>query len=84
MYNIAYYCGKLCLTAVVLPLTILVGATEFVSAQSHTGNGYKLTLAEAVEFAKTQNKWIKAADAEEDAVCISNGGTGIKLKRDQA
>jgi len=68
MYNIAYYCGKLCLTAVVLPLTILVGATEFVSAQSHTGNGYKLTLAEAVEFAKTQNKWIKAADAEEDAV----------------
>ena len=67
MYKIANYCGKFCLTSVALSLTILVLTTGILSAQSHTGNGYKLTLAETVEFAKNQNKWVKAAGAEESA-----------------
>jgi outer membrane protein TolC len=31
-------------------------------------NSYKLSLADAVTFAKSQNKWVQAANIEEDAV----------------
>jgi outer membrane protein len=38
------------------------------SAQAERPNGYRLTLSEAVEFAKNQNKWVQAAGIEETAV----------------
>lgn len=45
----------------ILPIT--------VNAQSEFArNNYKLTLSEAVEFAKSQNKWVQAANIEENAV----------------
>ncbi|XZF14828.1 TolC family protein [Chitinophagaceae bacterium MMS25-I14] len=36
-------------------------------AQAHSGNNYELTLAEAVQFAKNQNKWVQAARIAENA-----------------
>jgi len=37
------------------------------SAQVQPGNIYRLTLAEAVQLAKSQNKWVQAAGIEESA-----------------
>jgi outer membrane protein len=54
------------LSAMVL-LAILIGSTTIVSAQALSGNSYKLTLTEAVQFAKIQNKWVQAAGIEENA-----------------
>ena len=68
MYNYVYHITKLCLSATVLSLAILIWNTTIVSAQAQPGNGYKLTLAEAVQFAKSQNKWVQAASIEESAV----------------
>ncbi|MFA6085549.1 TolC family protein [Mucilaginibacter sp.] len=68
MYNYVYYSRKLCLSATILSLAILIWNTTIVSAQAQGGNGYKLTLAEAVQFAKSQNKWVQAANIEESAV----------------
>jgi outer membrane protein len=67
MYNYAYYSRKLCLSATILLLTILMLNTIIASAQERPGNSYKLTLAEAVQFAKSQNKWVQAAGIEENA-----------------
>lgn len=67
MFNYVYYSGKLCLSATILSLTILMLNTAIVTAQERSGNSYKLTLAEAVQFAKSQNKWVQAAGIEETA-----------------
>lgn len=67
MFNYVYYSGKLCLSATILSLTILMLNTTIVTAQERSGNSYKLTLAEAVQFAKSQNKWVQAAGIEETA-----------------
>jgi len=66
MYNYVYHSSKLCLLAISLWLTILMLNTTRASAQE-SGNGYRLTLAEAVQFAKSQNKWVQAANIEESA-----------------
>ncbi|WPU91570.1 TolC family protein [Mucilaginibacter sabulilitoris] len=51
----------------VLSLFILIlSATG--SAQEQPGSNYRLTLTEAVQFAKSQNKWVQAANMEESAV----------------
>jgi outer membrane protein TolC len=67
MYNHMYYCRKLYLTATVLLITTLMLSTTVVTAQERAGNRYKLSLAEAVQFAKNQNKWVEAANIEENA-----------------
>jgi outer membrane protein len=68
MYNNAYYGRKLYLSATVLLIAILMLNTTFVSAQERAAdNSYKLTLAEAVQFAKNQNKWVQAANIGENA-----------------
>jgi outer membrane protein len=67
MYNYAYYSRKLCLSATVLSITILMLNITIVSAQERPGNSYKLTLTEALQFAKNQNKWVQAANIEENA-----------------
>jgi outer membrane protein len=61
MYNPIYYSKKLCL------LAALIASITIVAAQDKPGNTYKLTLAEAVQFAKAQNKWVQAANIEENA-----------------
>lgn len=67
MYNYVYHSRKMCLSAAVLLLAILVWSATVVSAQTQDGSGYKLTIAEAVQFAKSQNKWVQAANIEENA-----------------
>jgi outer membrane protein TolC len=67
MYNYVYYSRKLYLSAAVLSLAILIWNTTITSAQAQPGNGYRLSLAEAVQFAKSQNKWVQAANIEENA-----------------
>jgi outer membrane protein TolC len=51
----------------VLTTTIFILNPIISGAQERPGNGYKLTLAEAVQFAKNQNKWVQAANIEESA-----------------
>ncbi|AEW00515.1 transporter [Niastella koreensis] len=48
-------------------LIVLIFMTAIAQAQPVDGNTYKLTLAEAVQFAKTQNKLVQAACMEESA-----------------
>jgi outer membrane protein len=67
MYNYAYYSSRLCLSATALSLIFLMLDTTFANAQENGGNTYKLTLADAVQFAKTQNKCVQAATIEENA-----------------
>jgi outer membrane protein len=67
MYNYAYYNRRLCLSATALSLIFLMLDTTFAAAQEHQGSNYKLTLAEAVQFAKNQNKWVEVATIEEHA-----------------
>jgi outer membrane protein len=67
MYNYTYYSRRLCLSATILSLAILMLNTTPASVQAQPGNSYKLTLAEAVQFAKSQNKWVQAANIEESA-----------------
>jgi outer membrane protein TolC len=51
----------------ILSLAIFILHPTVPRAQTSPGNNYKLTLAEAVQFAKRQNKWVQAAHIEEDA-----------------
>jgi outer membrane protein len=67
MYNYAYNNRRLCLSATALSLIFLMLDTTFAGAQENPGNTYKLTLADAVQFAKSQNKWVQAAAIEENA-----------------
>lgn len=67
MYNHVYGSNKLSLLAIVLSLSIFILNPINASAQAVTDNNYKLTLAEAVQFAKSQNKWVQAANIEENA-----------------
>jgi len=59
--------SKLYLPAIVLSIGILILTNTIAIAQEGTGKIYKLTLAEAVQFAKAQNKWVQAASIEENA-----------------
>jgi outer membrane protein len=52
---------------IVISLTIMMVSITIASAQERPGNSYKLTLTEAVQFAKNQNKWVQAARIEENA-----------------
>jgi outer membrane protein len=47
-------------------IIFLLGST-LAGAQAQPGNTYQLTLAEAVQFAKSQNKWVEAANIEVSA-----------------
>jgi outer membrane protein len=48
-------------------LLAVLCVNTFASAQVPTVNRYKLSLAEAVQFSKKQNKWVQAAGIEENA-----------------
>ncbi|MDP9079602.1 MAG: TolC family protein [Bacteroidota bacterium] len=67
MYNYAYDGNRLSLLAIVLSLIIFILNPITARGQANSGNSYKLTLAEAVQFAKSQNKWVQAANIEENA-----------------
>jgi outer membrane protein len=66
MYNYAYDGKKLSLIVVLL-LGFTILKPTIANAQEQPGNSYKLTLAEAVQFAKNQNKWVQAANIEANA-----------------
>jgi outer membrane protein TolC len=68
MYKHIYDGRGLRLPVTVLSLAILILNTIVTSAQAQPGSSYKLTLAEAVQFAKSQNKWVRAANIEQSAV----------------
>ncbi|MEN0053251.1 MAG: TolC family protein [Mucilaginibacter sp.] len=63
MCNYAYRSRKRFFRAVIL--FILMLNISIVYAQEQPGTNYKLSLAEAVQIAKTQNKWVQAAGIEE-------------------
>ena len=52
---------------IVISLTIIMISITIASAQERPGNNYQLTLAEAVQFAKSQNKMVQATELEENA-----------------
>lgn len=56
-----------CLSGIALSLLLLLSDITLASAQAQSGNNYALTLAETVQFAKSQNKWVQAANIEENA-----------------
>jgi outer membrane protein len=51
----------------ILSLTIFCLGPSIGSAQGQTGKRYKLTLQEVLAFARSQNKWVQAANIEEKA-----------------
>lgn len=53
MYNCAYGSNKLSLLIVVLSLSVFILNPITSNAQERRGNSYKLTLAEAVQLAKS-------------------------------
>ncbi len=67
-------CDRICdgrrgrLPFTVWSLIIIILNAAVTSAQPPSGNSYNITLADAVQFAKSQNKWIQAAGIEERAV----------------
>lgn len=62
------YTGSKCRSSITaIRLIIFLFMTAIAQAQSADGNMYKLTLAEAVQFAKSQNKGVQAACIEESA-----------------
>jgi outer membrane protein len=68
MYKYVYYSRRLYLPVAFLLLAVLLLNTTIANAQEIPGqNSYKLTLTEAVQFARSQNKWIQAAGIEESA-----------------
>jgi outer membrane protein TolC len=66
-YN-AFDSRELSLLVIVLSLTVFILHPIIASAQAQPENSYNLSLADAVQFAKTQNKWVQAANIEENAV----------------
>ena len=67
MCNDIYHGNKLCSPITTLSLTILLLNITIAMAQAQPGYGYKLTLSETVQFAKSQNKFVQAANMEESA-----------------
>lgn len=62
------YIGSKCRSSITaIRLIIFLLMTAIAQAQAVGGNTYKLTLAEAVQFAKNQNKLVQAACMEESA-----------------
>lgn len=54
----------------ILRILLLVGFiinTRMANGQVAPGNGYKLSISEAIAFAKSENKWVRAANFEEIA-----------------
>lgn len=67
-YNYLFYNRKLCLLSTALSFIFFMLYAAFAGAQEQSVNNFKLTLAEAVQFAKSQNKWVQVASIEESAV----------------
>jgi outer membrane protein len=68
MYDATHDGKRPSLLFIVLLLTVFI-LTPFTGiAQEQRENGYRLTLAETVAFAKTRNKWVQVATIEEGAV----------------
>lgn len=62
------YIGSKCRSSITaFRLIVFLFMTAISQAQSVDGNTYKLTLAEAVQFAKNQNKLVQVACIEESA-----------------
>ena len=55
------------LIVAILSLTIFLSNPIHTSAQALTTSSYKLSLDEAVQFAKNQNKWVLAANIGQNA-----------------
>jgi outer membrane protein len=53
--------------AIVLSLAIFILNPITADAQVQPGVSYKLTLDETIQFAKSRNKWVQAANIEENA-----------------
>ncbi|WP_316844112.1 TolC family protein [Pedobacter psychrodurus] len=67
MYKYAYNGKEPFLIIALLLLSFFLSKPINVSAQVLAGTGYKVSLAEAVQFAKSQNKWLLAANIGQDA-----------------
>jgi outer membrane protein len=67
MYRYAYHGKRPFLIVAILSAIIFLLNPIYINAQSLTGSGYKLSLVEAVAFAKSQNKWVLAAKIGQDA-----------------
>jgi outer membrane protein len=62
------YIGSKCRSSITtFGLIIFLFMTAIAHAQRADGNSYKLTLAEAVQFAKSQNKMVQVTTIEESA-----------------
>ncbi|OQP42969.1 transporter [Niastella yeongjuensis] len=62
-----YIGSKRRLSIIALGLIIFLFTTGIAHAQTVDGNKYQLTLAEAIRFAKSQNKLVQVATLEESA-----------------
>ncbi|SDH75260.1 TolC family protein [Mucilaginibacter sp. P25] len=67
MLKCRYYSKNTFLTAVFVVFIILTAHTQQLFAQVTGGSGFNLSLSEAVQFAKSQNKNVQAARIEESA-----------------
>jgi outer membrane protein len=65
MYKSCYIKGRLLLS--VLLMIGLMLTTNSAIAQQISGSQYKLSIAEAIQLAKSQNKWVRATALEESA-----------------
>lgn len=65
MYKSSYIRGRLLLS--VLLLVGLMHTENSAQAQQIPDSRYKLSLAEAIQLAKSQNKWVRATSLEESA-----------------
>ena len=66
MFKYIPYHRKMFILTFLLLITESVLGLESVFAQTSAG-GFRVSLAEAVQFAKSQNKWVQAARVEESA-----------------
>ena len=66
MFKYIPYHQKMFILTFLLLITESVLGLESVFAQTSAG-GFRVSLAEAVQFAKSQNKWVQAARVEEGA-----------------
>ncbi|SDP45408.1 Outer membrane protein TolC [Mucilaginibacter sp. OK268] len=66
MFNYSYYNMKIHLVTAVFFLVSIAAGMQITYAQAPDA-GFRVSLTEAVQFAKSQNKWVQAARAEESA-----------------
>jgi len=55
------------LSVTIIFISILLLTSTKGLSQTNSNNGYKLTIAEAIQFAKSQNKWVQSANLEVSA-----------------